>query len=141
MAVVPITRVQSRVASATESCSLAFARSGAAPTAETASRKAFSYGVTTRRWNAPKLLIARAAAPMFSGLRVRTNTIRKFSRLAGSSNRCTGAGPPGALGLELKQIRHGRKGRGTTRGTVPDNRPYLIMRNQSARQGGFRMKL
>jgi len=78
-AVVPITRLQSRVASATELNSSARARSGAAPTAETASRKAFSYGVTTRRWSAPKLLIARAAAPIFSGLRERTSTMRKFS--------------------------------------------------------------
>src|SRR5258708_7415366 len=104
MAVVPTTKPQSRVASAIESTSSAWARSAAAPTAETASRKALSYGVTTRRWNAPKLLMARAAAPILSGLRERTSTMRKFSSLGGSFNRSTGAGPPRGIHI-LREAR------------------------------------
>src|SRR6266404_3648261 len=96
MAVAPITRLQSRVAPATESYSSALARSGAALTADTASRKAFSYGITTRRCNAPKLLMARAAAPIFNGLRERTSTTRKFGRLGRSFNCSTGNYPKGA---------------------------------------------
>src|SRR5579863_5695868 len=83
MAVVPTTRLQSRIAPSTVLCSSALANSEAAPTAETASRNAFSYGVTTRNWYAPKLLMARAAAPILSGLRVRTSTMRRFSSLLG----------------------------------------------------------
>src|SRR5215510_2548167 len=83
MAVVPTTKLQSLTAPWTESNSCASAKTDAAPTAETASRKAFSKGVTRRRSSAPKLLIARAAAPMLSGFRVRTRTTRRFARLAG----------------------------------------------------------
>src|SRR5882762_895659 len=77
--VVPTTRVQSRTASARLLNSSAQARTGEAPTAERASRKANSYGFTTQRWKKPKLLIARAAAPMLRGLRGLTRTTRKRS--------------------------------------------------------------
>lgn len=73
-AVVPITREQSATASATLEYSRAVVKMEVAPTADLASRKAWSYGLTTRRPRKPKLLIARAAAPMFSGLRVETRT-------------------------------------------------------------------
>jgi len=79
-AVVPTTNLQSAMASATVAYSFAWASKPAAPTAERASRNAISYGRTTRRWGAPKLLMARAAAPMFSGFRVATRTTRRFSR-------------------------------------------------------------
>ena len=49
------------------------------PAADRASRYAFSYGVTTRKCANPKLLIARAAAPIFKGLRVETSTTRRWS--------------------------------------------------------------
>src|SRR6266850_2883319 len=78
-AVVPTMRVQSAMASARLLNSSARARRGEAPTAERASRKANSYGFTTRRWKKPKLLMARAAAPMLRGLRGLTRTTRKLS--------------------------------------------------------------
>src|SRR5205814_10603558 len=78
-AVVPTTIVQSATASATLVYSSAFDNSAAAPTAERASRKAASYGDTTRRLRKPKLLMARAAAPMLRGLRAATRTTRKWS--------------------------------------------------------------
>src|SRR5713101_493064 len=78
-AVVPTTRVQSATASARLLNSSARARRGEAPTAERASRKAKSYGATTRRWKKPKLLMARAAAPMLRGLRGLTRTTHKRS--------------------------------------------------------------
>ena len=49
--------------------SRASARTCCAFTAERASRNATSYGFTSRSSANPKLLIARAAAPMFRGLR------------------------------------------------------------------------
>src|SRR5882672_9415174 len=72
-------RVQSATASARLLNSSARARRGEAPTAERASRKANSYGFTTRRWKKPKLLMARAAAPMLRGLRGLTKTTRRLS--------------------------------------------------------------
>ena len=48
--------------------SRAWPAAGAAPTAERASRKATWYGFTTRRSANRKLAMARAAAPMFSGV-------------------------------------------------------------------------
>src|ERR1700733_15252354 len=53
-----------------------------APTAERASRNAGSYGFTTRKSRKPKLLMARAAAPIFNGLRVDTSTMRTRSSCA-----------------------------------------------------------
>jgi len=50
-----------------------------APTAERASRKPAAYGLTRRRCRAPKLLMARAAAPILRGLRGRTNTTTSWS--------------------------------------------------------------
>ena len=47
------------------------------PTAETASWKATSYGLTTRKSSNPKLAMARAAAPMFRGLRVEMRTTQR----------------------------------------------------------------
>ncbi len=78
-AVVPTTSQQSPTASATVANSSAFCSTPEAPTADTASRNAFAYGCTTRRCTAPKLLIARATAPKFSGFRVPTSTTRKLS--------------------------------------------------------------
>src|SRR5712664_1788291 len=78
-AVVPTMRVQSATASARLLNSSARARRGEAPTAERASRKANSYGFTTQRWKKPKLLMARAAAPMLRGLRGLTRTTRRLS--------------------------------------------------------------
>ena len=52
---------------------------GAAPTADRASRNATSYGFTTRRREKPKFAMARAAAPILSGLRVDTSTTRRRS--------------------------------------------------------------
>ena len=49
------------------------------PTAERASRKEGSNGCATRSWRKPKLLMARAAAPILSGLRAATSTICKRS--------------------------------------------------------------
>src|SRR6266853_163048 len=72
-------RVQSATASARLLNSSARARRGEAPTAERASRKANSYGFTTRRWKKPKLLMARAAAPILSGLRGATRMTRRRS--------------------------------------------------------------
>src|ERR1700683_5358715 len=60
----------------------ASARTDEAPTADRASRNAGSYGFTTRKCRNPKLLIARAAAPIFNGLRVDTSTIRTRSSCA-----------------------------------------------------------
>src|SRR5713226_3645430 len=71
--------VQSATASATVLNSSARASSGSAPTAERASRKASSKGFTTRRWKKPKLLMARAAAPMLRGLRGATRMTRRRS--------------------------------------------------------------
>ena len=79
IAVVPTTSVQSATASATVSYSSALASRAEAPTAERASRNAASYGFTTRRRRNPKLLMARAAAPMLRGLRVATRTTRRRS--------------------------------------------------------------
>src|SRR6266852_2353432 len=76
---VPTTSVQSATASATLWNSSALARSEEAPTAERASRNATWNGFTTRRRKKPKLLMARAAAPMLRGLRVATRTTRKLS--------------------------------------------------------------
>ena len=78
-AVVPTTSEQSATASATESNSWALLSSAEAPTAERASRKPAAYGLTRRRRRVPKLLIARAAAPMLSGLRGRTSTTTSWS--------------------------------------------------------------
>src|SRR5215472_18864737 len=78
-AVVPTTSEQSATASANDLNSSARASRGAAATAERASRNASSYGFTTRRCRNPKLLIARAAAPRFSGFRGATITTRRFS--------------------------------------------------------------
>jgi len=78
-AVVPTTSEQSATASATESNSCALLSSAEAPTAERASRKATAYELTRRRSRGPKLLMARAAAPMLSGLRGRTNTTTSWS--------------------------------------------------------------
>ena len=83
---VPTTSVQSATASATVLYSSAFASSLDAPTAETASRNAFSYGTTTRKRWKPKLLMARAAAPMLSGFRAATSTTRNRPRSASSSD-------------------------------------------------------
>ena len=80
-AVVPTTSVQSATASATLSYSSALASSSAAPTADRAVRKAFSYGFTTRSREKPKLLMARAAAPILRGLRDDTSTTRRRSSL------------------------------------------------------------
>src|SRR5438445_12584209 len=74
--------LQSATASATVLNSVACASSRSAPTAERASRKANSYGFTTRRWKKPKLLMARAAAPMLRGLRGATRMRRKQSESA-----------------------------------------------------------
>src|SRR5882762_4566597 len=70
-AVVPTTSEQSATA-------LARASNSPAPTADFASLHAFSYGRTARNSIAPKLLIARATAPTFSGFRVPTSTTHKF---------------------------------------------------------------
>src|SRR5205823_5089735 len=78
-AVVPTTREQSATASATLPYCSARASNGAAPTAERASRNDASYGFTTRNRRKPRLLMARAAAPMLSGLRVDTNTTQRRS--------------------------------------------------------------
>lgn len=57
-----------------------------APTAERASCQEASKGWTTRRSAKPKLAMARAAAPMFRGLRVCTSTTQMRSReMAGCS--------------------------------------------------------
>jgi hypothetical protein len=75
--VVPTTRLESPTASLERTESPAPApTAGARRRAETASRNAFSNGVTRRKSKTPKLLMARAAEPMLSGLRVRTRTIR-----------------------------------------------------------------
>src|SRR5438132_10643776 len=74
--------LQSATASATVLNSVACASSRSAPTAERASRKANSYGFTTRRWQKPKLLMARAAAPMLRGFRGATRTTRRRSESA-----------------------------------------------------------
>src|ERR1700736_599478 len=71
--------MQSATASATLLYSSALASSADAPTAERASRNAAWYGFTTRRRRNPKLLMARAAAPMLRGLRVATRTTRRRS--------------------------------------------------------------
>src|SRR4029077_9797005 len=82
-AVVPTTSEQSDTASPTLlNCSASASRE-AAPTAERASRNAGSYGFTTRRCRKPKLLMARAAAPMFRGLRVETSTTQRRSNSDG----------------------------------------------------------
>lgn len=82
-ALVPTTNEQSATASPTlEYCS-ALASNGAAPTAERASRKDASNGFTTRRWRKPMLLMARAAAPILSGLRVDTSTTFRRSKSDG----------------------------------------------------------
>src|SRR5713226_9767217 len=83
IAVLPTTTVQSATASATVLNSLAAASTGEAPTADFASRNATSYGFTTRNWVAPKLLIARATAPMFNGLRGATSTTRRSIKQEG----------------------------------------------------------
>ena len=66
------------------SYSSALASSSAAPTADRAVRNAFSYGFTTRSREKPKLLMARAAAPMLRGLRDDTSTTRRRSSLRGA---------------------------------------------------------
>src|SRR5580700_5870453 len=104
-AVVPTTSAQSATASATLSNSSAFARTDAAPTAERASRYAGSYGFTTRRCENPKLLIARAAAPMFKGLRVETSTTRRLSELAPALMRAYSTAP--ALNMSAQRISQG----------------------------------
>src|SRR5690349_4741813 len=81
-AVVPTTRLQSDTASDTFENRSALFKSWAAPTADRASRNEGSYGFTKRRLLTPKLLIARAAAPMFNGLRVPTRTMHSRSSLA-----------------------------------------------------------
>src|ERR1700683_4958436 len=86
IAVVPTTSEQSATASATVLYSSALAKTGAAPTAERAPGKATSYGFTTRRRENPKLLIARAAAPILRGLRASTRTTRKPSSSEESGN-------------------------------------------------------
>src|SRR5205085_3913754 len=67
--------------------SSAFESSADAPMAERASRNATSYGFTTRRRWKPKLLMARAAAPILSGLRVATRTTRRPSNSAGTGKK------------------------------------------------------
>jgi hypothetical protein len=77
--------VQSATASATFlNCSAAF-KTDEAPTAERASRKDSSYGFTTRKRDNPKLFIARAAAPIFRGLRVETRMTQSRSDSEGVS--------------------------------------------------------
>jgi len=76
-AVVPTTSVQSATASATLSQTSALAKSSLAPTAERASRNEGSYGETSRNCEAPKFAMARATAPILSGLRVRTRMMHK----------------------------------------------------------------
>src|SRR5437588_9546023 len=84
-AVVPITSEQSATACATLLyCSALWSR-GAAPTAERASRKEASYGFTTRSRRNPRLLMARAAAPILSGLRVETSTTQRRPNSVGMS--------------------------------------------------------
>jgi len=82
-AVVPTTNEQSATASATVLYTSAVASVAAAPTAERASRNATSYGFTSRRWGTPKLLMARAAAPILRGLRTSTRTTRNRANSAG----------------------------------------------------------
>src|SRR5882724_9764488 len=82
-AVVPTTMVQSATASATVAKSLAFARTEEAPTADLASLNATSYGFTTRSCVNPKLLIARAAAPILSGFLGATRTTRRSCNFSG----------------------------------------------------------
>src|SRR5579885_512274 len=82
MAVVPTMREQSAIASATVRNSSARLSRSAAPTADCASRKATSYGFTTRRREKPKLLMALATAPILSGLRGATSTTRRQSKFA-----------------------------------------------------------
>src|ERR1700681_2478822 len=82
MDVVPTTSVQSATAASTLGYSRALSSIAPARTAERASRKATSYAFTRRRSVNPKLLMARAAAPMFSGLRGATRMIRRFAALA-----------------------------------------------------------
>jgi hypothetical protein len=77
--VVPTTSVQSATAPAMAANSFAPAITAPAPTADCASRHAFPNGSTHRNSAAPKLLIARATAPRFSGFRVLTSTTTKFS--------------------------------------------------------------
>src|SRR5882762_665314 len=77
-AVVPTTSEQSATASASDANSFARASNSPAPTADFVSLQAFSYGRTARNSIAPKLLIARATAPTFSGFRVPTSTTHKF---------------------------------------------------------------
>ncbi len=84
-AVVPITREQSATASATLWYCSADCKTADAPTAERASRNDSSKGFTTRNRDSPKLLMARAAAPMFRGLRVETRTTQSWSDSAGVS--------------------------------------------------------
>src|SRR5271165_5232289 len=78
-----MTSPQSETASARVlNTSAAASMRAAGPTAERASWYASSKGLTRRRWRAPKLLIARAAAPRLSGLRVATRITRRRSSSA-----------------------------------------------------------
>src|SRR3974390_2041874 len=80
MAVVPTTRLQSATAADREAyCAAAARTSAAGPTADRASRNDGSNGLTTLRCTTPKLLMARAAAPRLSGLRVATRTTHRRS--------------------------------------------------------------
>src|SRR5579883_3243668 len=80
--VVPTTSEQSATASAIVANSFAPAITSPAPTADRASLHAFPYGSTARNSAAPKLLIARATAPKFSGFRVRTSTTTRLSSVS-----------------------------------------------------------
>lgn len=71
-------------ASATLPYCSACASNRAAPTAERASRNDASYGFTTRSRENPRLLMARAAAPMLSGFRVETSTTHRRSNSDGA---------------------------------------------------------
>src|SRR5579864_23474 len=81
--VVPTTRAQSATASASDRNSSADSRISRAQTADRASRNATSYGFTTRSRENPKLNMARAAAPIFNGLREETRTTRRLDRVSG----------------------------------------------------------
>ena len=74
--VVPTIKAQSATASASVANSFASRSTCCDLTAERASRKATSYGFTNRSSENPKLLMARAAAPMFNGFLGDTRTIR-----------------------------------------------------------------
>ena len=79
----PKTNVQSATASARVATSIADSSSCGAPTAERASRQCGAWGETMANLEKPKLAMARAAAPIFSGLRGETRMISMQSRRPG----------------------------------------------------------